>query len=289
MSNLYTVVASNQSQGLELSNEEIFSVIYHNIFDYPLNFSELIKWKLGEGISKGDNLPAISNKNGYFFVDNRSGLIYKRILRSRISTKKIEIANRAAKVLSFIPSIRFIGVTGSLAMNNSNEESDIDLLLVTKKGTLWTTRLISYLLIGLFGIPFRRASKREEKNKLCLNMWLDEGDLAWPKEDRNIYTAHEIAQIKPLINKNKTFENLLWKNKWLLRYWPNSVKIGNLNLNGKWNNEDGKSKQNILEKISYQFQYQFMKKKISREVITSSRAIFHPQDWGSIVLNRLAH
>lgn len=181
-----------------------------------------------------------------------------------------------------------VAATGSLAMGNANDESDIDLMVVTKKGALWTTRLFAYLLIGLFGIPFRRFGRRDKRNKLCLNMWLDESDLVWPEKDRNIYTSHEIAQIVPLVNKDKTYEKFLSKNKWVLDFWPNSVKIEKLTnkmVNGKLENR--KFTQGVLEKVCYRLQYQYMKTKITREVITSTRALFHPQDWGNVVLFRL--
>lgn len=280
MTNLYTIVAKNQSTALELSDGEKASVLYHDIFDYPLSFSELIRWKVGEGL-ESYALPTISDKNGYFFIDGKGGLVYKRLLKERISAKKNEIAKKAAKMLSLLPSVKFIGVTGSLAMNNSNEEGDIDLLLITKKGMLWTTRVLAYLVVTLFGIPFRRAGGREEKNKLCLNMWLDEVDLVWPKKDRNIYTAHEIAQIKPLINKNKSYEKFLSKNKWILKYWPSAVKIRSSKF------EEPRGSLSIIERLAYKIQLSYMKPKITREVVAPTRAIFHPQDWGKVVLDRI--
>lgn len=281
MTNLYTIVARNESTGLELSDAERSSVIYHDIFDYPLSFSELIKWKVGEGVVVGNDLPPISSKSNYFFISGKSGLVYKRILRKRISDKKLEIAKKAAKTLATLPSIRFIGMTGSLAMSNSDEVGDIDFLVVARKGTLWTTRLLSYLLIAFLGIPFRRAGRSEEKNRLCLNMWLDESDVLWARADANIYTAHEIAQIKPLVNKNKTYEKLLYRNRWILKYWPNSVKIQ------KYKIDKARGRQSIFEWLAYILQLKYMSTKMTREVVTPTRAIFHPQDWGKVVLDRI--
>lgn len=281
MTNLYTLIAKNQPNRLELSEAEVSSVTYHDIFDYPLSFSELIKWKMGEGISFGSQRPMITDKNGYFFLDGRAGLIYKRLLRERISDKKLEIAKRVAKILRFVPSIRLIGITGSLAMNNSGEESDIDLLVITNRFTLWTTRLLVYIAIRAFGFDLRKPNERQQKNKLCLNMWLDEGDLVWPKDSRNIYTAHEIAQIKPLVNKDNIYEKLLYKNKWILKYWPNAVKIQ------KHKFRESRGRVSIIEWLAYKLQLVYMKPKITREIVTPTRAVFHPQDWGSVVLARL--
>jgi hypothetical protein len=126
-------------------------------------------------------------------------------------------------------------------------------------------------------------------------MWLDESDLIWSKKDRNLYTAHEIAQIVPLIDKEKTYERFLWKNKWILDFWPNSIRLQDTKI---LRYKDTRAKNLVsgiqyliskpIEKICYQLQLKYMKKKITREIITPTRALFHPQDWGKIVLKRLA-
>ena len=177
-------------------------------------------------------------------------------------------------------------------MENSNEESDIDLMIITKKNLLWTTRAFVYLLIGLLGIKKRRPFDSNQKDKLCLNIWMDESDLSWTKKQRNIYTAHEIAQILPLVNKDNTYEKLLNINRWVLKYWPNSVKIERIENSVKSRVKE----QNVirytlftdfLEKLFFKLQYQYMKTKMTREVATATRALFHPQDWGKVVLGRL--
>ena len=281
MPNLYTIALVNEQSSETLTEGDKISIAYHNIFDYPLNFSDLMKWKANEDLTIGSNLTIVS-KNGFYFISGKETSIYKRQLHNRISKRKMAIATKAANILSFLPTIKMIGITGSLAMENSNEESDIDLMIVTKGGSLWTTRAFAYLLISLFGIKKRSPLDKIQMDKLCLNIWLDENDLTWGKKDRNIYTAHEIAQVIPMINKNKTYEKFLSDNKWVLKFWPNAVKIRNSKFAVQ------KSKQNIFEKLAFKLQYQHMKSKISREVVTKTRALFHPQDWGKIVLSRLS-
>jgi hypothetical protein len=176
-----------------------------------------------------------------------------------------------------------IGITGALAMGNASEESDIDLLLITKKGALWTTRLITLFLLALFGIKTRRYGNREEKDKLCLNVWLDEGSLIWGKKDRNIYTAHEICQIKPLFDKENTFERFLFANKWIEEYWPNALKTRKV--------KSKPSSMNwllaFIEPLARTFQFWYMRSKVTREVVEKGKALFHPTDWGKVIGLRL--
>lgn len=289
MLNLYTPIVAKIVEEEKFGDGEKLSVLYHNIFDYPLTFAELIRWSAGKSIT---GITDITSKNGYYFVEGREKLIYKRFLRKRVSLKKMGIAKKASKVLSLIPSVKMVAITGSLAMGNSTNESDIDLMIVTKKGSLWSTRILAYLLLYATRYTLRRPRTKSEQDALCLNMWLDESDLIF--KDHNLYTAHEIAQIVPLINKDKTYEKFLLKNKWVLKYWPNAVRISS-----KHQVASSMRKQNpllhatyyvllLFEKLAFFLQYQYMKPKITREVVTKTRALFHPQDWGKIVLSRLA-
>ncbi len=289
MFNLYRRVISRETRRADLSESEKLATLYHDLFDFPLNLQELIRWRLAdniEGFGIGDQ---ILHKGGYFFVEGKEGIVYKRTLRKHISARKIEIARHAARILSFIPGILMVAITGSLAMENASDESDIDLMIVTKKGLLWTTRFLSYLVIKMFGVDVRAANDKNQKDKLCLNMWLDESDLSWTK-NRNIYTAHEIAQIKPILDKNNVYEKLLVANKWILNYWPNSVKIGKWKASATLSLENGKSQRRInpIEGLAFKLQYLYMRNKITREVVTSTRAIFHPHDWSGVVLSRFS-
>jgi hypothetical protein len=272
-----------------LNLNEKTSVLYHDLFDYPLSFSDLIKWQLAKPLTINQNLEVV-NKRGFYFLGGREGLIYKKLLRKRISAKKMKIAQGASKVLSFLPGVKMVAVTGSLAMQNSSEESDIDLMIITSMGTLWTTRLLAYFLLFVFRFSLRRPNDNHQKDRLCLNMWLDENDLVWSKKDRNLYTSHEIAQIVPLINKSKIYEKFIFQNKWIISYWPSAVRIQSIQWKTGFVSEVRRlgSLSTILEPVAFWLQYKHMKSRITREVVTNTRAIFHPQDWGKVVLSRLS-
>lgn len=247
---------------------------YHAIFDYPLDAAQLKKWQVGRIYQF-----SVSN----FQLKNKRYLWKKRKDNEQSSKQKLIIAKRVSELLSKISTIKFVGITGALAMMNAGKDSDIDLLIITKKNTLWLTRLITLMK---FHRQIRRAGNSFQKDKLCLNMWFDEDDLVWPKKDRNIYTAHEIAQIVPLVNKDNVYEKFLYLNRWILSYWPYAVSINPYSI--KRIKHTAFSLWQIIEKISFWIQFQYMKPKITREVITPTRAIFHPNDWGKVVLSKLS-
>lgn len=278
---------TNQLTQVFLSREELSSLVYHDIFEYPLTMGELIKWSTGrKALLNKDLLPQVKTKNGFFFIKDREGLELKRLMRKRISARKIEIAKRAARVLSMIPTIKMVAVTGSLSMENATDIGDIDLMVITKRGSLWRTRLLAYVILKSFKFSLRSPKDKNQKDKLCLNIWLDENHLLWNPKKRNIYTAHEIAQIKPLVNKDKTYQRFLSKNSWINDYWPNAVKTMKVETSKSSTKNSLTSR--FFEKFAYLLQYNYMKKNITQEVVTLTRALFHPVDWGKFVLQKLS-
>lgn len=267
-----------------LSQKKLFSLLYHNIFDYPLTSEELNKWLAGNIISKkGVN---IDFSDGYYFLKGRKKLVKKRLNRARYSKKKFSIAQKKALLIAKIPTVKFIGITGSLAMNNCKIDSDIDFILVTKSHTLWITRLFVYLLLLITRTKVRHPNDSIENNKLCLNIWMDELNLKINK--KNIYTAHELAQIKPLVDKGNIFSELIYANSWILNYWPNAV-----NLSKTFSGKPELNKKNtcflikFLNKLFFKAQLFYMKPKHTNEKTTLFQAFFHPNDLSIKVLKRL--
>lgn len=286
-----------------LTPDQVASVIYHDVFDYPLGATGLFKWRAGRKTRRIKSVSSrkdIKSKSGFYFLKGREKLVAKRLIRKKASEAKAIKARKIGELLHFIPTIKMVAITGALAMENAEEESDIDLMIITKKGTLWASRLLTLFLVDLFGIPRRKYGEKEQKDKLCLNIWLDEADLEWDVKSQNIFTAHEIAQVLPLINKEGTYERFLSKNSWVKDYWPNATRAaGDIKI---LRYQDTKKKNlfiylipqylsilaSFIEPLAFWFQYQHMKRKITRETITPTRALFHPVDWGSFVLSRLA-
>ncbi len=268
------------SKHIRIDQALVFTVYYHSLFGYPLTQSELLKWS--PNVSKKFTTNSrISLKDGLYALEGDSGIFLKRVMREHTSRRKMQLAKKAAKILAKIPSIKMVAVTGSLAMANANDDSDIDLLIVCKANTLWTTRLVVYGLLKLGRFQLRKPQDKNEKDKLCLNMWLDETKLEWGNE-RNFYTAHEICQIVPLVNKAKSYESFLNANKWIKDFWPNAVRINNAQL---IINSDHKFVK-ILNSIAFKIQAFYMRKKITTEKISLNHAFFHPVDWSKEVEKR---
>lgn len=254
---------------MKLTKGQIFSVLYHDQYKYPLTREELDRWQIKSlPTKKIDNRKNIKTKDGYYFLSGHEEIINLRKKRGEHSRYKLRIAREAAILIGKIPSVLFVGITGGLAMKNADKEDDIDLMIITKTNTLWITRLLVYGLLRLNNVRVRKPKEREEEDKLCLNLWLDETAIYW--EPQNEFTAHEIAQVIPLVNKSQTFEKFLWINKWILNYWPNAIEIKKTKPSSMVY-----PKQNWLNWFAFKLEYLYMKRKITNEVAELHKALFH--------------
>lgn len=207
------------------------------------------------------------------------------------------------KLLSFFPQIKLIGLSGSLAMMNANKDDDIDLFIITAKNRLFTGRFVAAVLAKILGIH-RSYNKRytlhatRYTNKVCLNLFFDESDLAVPAFKRNEYVAHEVLQMRPIVNKDQIYERFLQSNDWVFEIFPNSksnIKYQILKLHIKNQNHLNNFKfltailrfaffiLNFLEvkveEALKSFQMYFINKHKTTEIITKTQLWFHPEDF----------
>ena len=276
---------------MNLSSAILSTLVYHDIFGYPLDLSEtanlLIKKKAGEesiarGLGSLRVIGKVGANNGYFFLKDRQKIVRIRKLRAKYSQQKLERAAFFAGLLKVIPSVKLVAVSGALSMRNSSKGDDIDLVIVTSKNLLWTTRFLANLLL----LPFKRDPAGQKiSDRACLNMFLDESALSI--RDRNVYTAHEICQMKLLWDRGGTYKKFIDANKWVKKYLPNwqPEKV----TSSKSQVPSHKSFQFITnnlalitERVLSSLQLSYMKSKITTERIGKTQLFFHPkntQDW----------
>lgn len=269
----------------------INTLSYFDVFDYPLTFPEIKKYLCcPQDISDAelyDIIQAISviqEQNGFYYFLGRSQLVEKRTERNERSFQKFTKAKIIGKILSAIPTIQYIGVSGSLSMNNAAESDDIDLFLVTHKNTLWITRLLVNTLLFIMRQKRGRLQKNV-KDKICPNMFMQRDSLAFQKKKRTVYTAHELIQMKTLFNRNNTYELLLSKNKWIYKLLPN---VESVSMREKSLSPLVRLWLTILlpfEKLAYVAQRLYMERHRRDETISKRSAFFHPFDRQAIILD----
>lgn len=298
-------------------DKQLFSSIlktlsYADIFDFPLTLEEIWKYLISEKPVSVENLVEtikanedfIEKKGKYYFLLNRAKIVSVRKKRENYSRKKLITAKKVARILSYIPQIKLLGISGSLAVGNSDKADDIDIFIITKKDSLWTTRFLVSVILLVLGVK-RRINEVFVQDKICPNMYLAQDSLEIAKNMHSLFSAHEIAQLKVLVNKDKSYEKFLSANSWILNFLPNIVdgklaikrqdvgKPYDVSWSGKdvvsagYRNNSAKCKESgfflgilklIIEKSLYKLQILYMKRHKTNELISENMAKFHPQD-----------
>ncbi|HSX40587.1 MAG TPA: hypothetical protein VLF68_03145 [Candidatus Saccharimonadales bacterium] len=277
----------------------IKTLLYSDIFDYPLTKNELRTYLIsGKKVSHDEfekSLAKLSTelmyKNGFYCLKNRSEIIKKRIQRKKISIQKLAAGKKSVAMLSKIPSVLFIGISGGLAVQNADKDDDIDIFIIAQKNKLWLTRLAAIIVLIVLG-KYRSRNTKKVANKICLNMLIDETALPLPKSRQNLYSAHEIAQLLPVFNRDNTYEKFIQANIWVKKYLPNtltSMKYKVLGIEYKKKKRDQKylilyTLFSILNTGAKWLQLLFIKKHKTTETITDSFLAFHPFDYKNRVL-----
>jgi hypothetical protein len=275
------------------------TLLYSDIFDYPLTLHEIEKWfnnifppaSLRIHLQNLKSKRAILDEKGFYCVKGRKNIVCDRIKRKRYSKHKIIIARKISSVLKLIPTIMLIGISGTLAMENAKKDDDIDVIIITKKGTIWTTRFLVTCVVELLGLR-RRPHDKNSNNKICLNMYLDENHMKMKKSEQDPFIAHEILQMKPLWGKRKIYQKFILVNNWTKKYLPNAF----VQTIQPSNHLTTKAKQNSFvygymakllngfEFLLKHFQLKYMQKRRSNEKISDGIIRFHPNNVKNTVL-----
>jgi len=158
----------------------------------------------------------IYEKEGfYYFKKDSAKRVFpeKRDGQDKLSDLKIKKVTKITRWLQIFPFIRGIFLSGSLVFGWAEEQSDVDLLIITQKNHLWTTR---FLLSGLLTLLGLKRSRVRIKNRLCLNHFITDHN---PKISLySLYNAETYARLIPLCIEDKTLVDFLMANRWINDY-----------------------------------------------------------------------
>jgi len=281
---------------MEYSEQAILkTLLYSDIFHFPLTKDELWRFllsrkKIGREAFEAAVIAVKEKKHvvhhdGFYSLVGSEASIPQRKKYLVEGEEKLRLAKKAAYYLSFIPTVFCIGLSGGLAMGNVSKHDDIDFFIITKKKTLFMTRL--WILMVLEWLHLRR--KRNDKtaaNKICVNLLVDEMRLAWPSNKRDLYTAHEIVQMRPLFERRATYAKFLAANTWVEKYLPNSKEKLPTLIGKHWQTEYYSLRfLSVLislrpfERLVQKLQQRYMKNHQTTETVSKTMLAFHPKDY----------
>ena len=264
------------------------TLAYGDVFGWPMNEDEIFtktqsskskaqsdKLKLKTGLKQLLKENKIGFKNGLYFLYGKEVIVEKRLQREKWAIKKMQLAKKSAEKLKIIPSILLVGVSGGLSVGNADKNDDIDFFIICRSGTLWTTRFLSTLLLDILG-KRRKPNDKKFKDKICLNMFVDEKGMIVPKKEKDLYTAHEVVQMKPLWDRG-VHDRFLEGNKWVNEFFSSAKrKMQSVKSSGKFKFLSFVF--SMFEPVLAFIQKKYMSNRRTSEKIEPHRLMFHPED-----------
>lgn len=270
---------------LSLSDYYYATVAYADIFIYPLTVDDVYFWFI-KTIPKQNihqrQVRGITRVGNMIFLKGRRSIITRQKNRQHYSRNKLRIARSVAGLFKFIPTIKLVGITGGLAMRNAGKTDDIDIFIITAAKTIWITRLLTVILLDIFG-KRRKPGQVHVADKICLNMFMSENELRLPKTEQDLFAAHEVLQMEPLWSRGDIYRKFLIQNNWVKYFLPVAwnIKQNGLNFhpkNSHWWTYVGIFFLRLSEHPARLFQLWYMHKRRTVESVSSEVIRFHPRD-----------
>jgi hypothetical protein len=196
------------------------TLLYYDIWQYPLNARELYAFLPGSTLSFPDFCSYLTSEGpgesvgeheGYYFVKPRtSAVVQERKKRSRHAQKLWRMARISAHIIKRFPFVRGVFVSGDLSKDATVPGSDVDFFILTAPGRLWIARALLIL--------FKKTFLLNKKKFFCLNFFVTSDHLR--HEERNIYLATEIGHLKTLYG-SVLFSKYISANNWIKDFFPN--------------------------------------------------------------------
>lgn len=203
-----------------LPHSILCTLAYSDVFDYPLTASEVHRYLAGkyatldavkQALDKMVQSRWIARVSEYFTLSDREFIIEIRKRRAEVASRQWIKAAHYGRMLASFPFVRMVAVTGSLAVLNNSNGADMDFMLITQPGRLWTARALA-VTFGRLMRPFGHT--------ICVNLLISAEALLWPQHD--LYSAHEICQMIPIAGMD-VYRRLRATNAWTESILPNSV------------------------------------------------------------------
>jgi hypothetical protein len=203
----------------ELKSGIVKSLIYFDIFKYPLTKQEIIQYSpvnLTELSPVENALNELIEKiiifrfGDYYSLRNDVSLTHRRRQGNYLAEGMLDKAKSKSRFISKFPFVRSVNISGSLSKNYFDSSSDFDFFIITSPNRIWLCRTLLALYKKIFLINSRKY--------FCINYFIDTEDLSIP--DKNLFAATEIVTLKNQVGED-IYKSFIEANDWVSEFFPN--------------------------------------------------------------------
>lgn len=267
---------------MKLADSILAALRYSDKFNHPLTLQELsprlVQCRASRRLLQQEldhllRTRRLAKTGAFYHLPRRASLVPLRRRKEALAAPLLARATILAHRLASLPGVVAVYLTGSLAVGTATRSSDIDFMLITTSGRLWTTRLLATLYTSLLKLR-RTPGSRRTSGLLCLNLYLTPASFTLPPAKQSLYSAYELLQAKPLVDPSHTYPHLLASNPWVRAYLPNFLPS---RPHSPLPALPPSLPARLIEYICYHLERRYMRRRLTVEYITPSSAFFHPR------------
>ncbi len=193
------------------------TLLYYRIFRFPLRAEEVERLSGVPFSGPGEVRAVLAGLAARGLAGERDGLHFvgdpaqagERREAERRAAAALPTALRRARLIARFPFVRGVALTGTISKGVFHEGDDVDFFVVTAKDRVWVCRTLLML--------FKKVVLLDSHRFFCVNYLVAEDALAVP--DRNLFTATEVAWLKPL-SGGAVFDAFFRANPWVSSFLP---------------------------------------------------------------------
>ncbi len=194
------------------------SVYYASIFDYPLTLAQLRQTLIESRQTPTEILDAYSSspalqaavslRDGFFCLRGHEASVAERQVREARSRAFLHAHRTVLALISAIPFVRMVALSGSVAHLNLEGTGDLDLCIVTRGRRVWSVTVATILVAKLLG----------RRRTVCANFVVADSRLTLEPQD--LFTASQVIHLKPVVGAD-VYRRLVASNPFVRRFYPN--------------------------------------------------------------------
>lgn len=202
------------------------TLAFFDLFDQPLRLEEIERYLLQQPAERHPieitlkETQKIDNIGHYYALRDRETLLDTREKRLAISKKWWRKINRYRWIFALTPYLRGVSVCNTLATDNADEKSDIDLFVITDPKRLFLSRLLLTFWLQILGV---RRHGNKIAGRFCLSFFVTEDQLnleTIQKGAYDIYLAFWLRTLKPIIGSHELHEQMALANEmWAQKFF----------------------------------------------------------------------
>ena len=221
----------------DLEKDTLRTVLWFSLSEYAPTAFEIWKWMLKSSrdyslfqvvdtlsTSKELGRVLLERDGTYVLCDMERGAEIRRERFSDALAKRRRL-HRVVGYLRYIPFARGVAVCNTMSWMHTRPESDIDLFVIVREGSLWMTRLLAVLPFKLL----RARPGEREHDPICFSFFLSDASLnlealALSKDDP--YLAYWTKSVFPIFDRDGVFDTFQKANRWTDEYLSRAYARG---------------------------------------------------------------